>query len=230
MFEKFTDRARKVMSLARQESQKLNSDMIGTEHVLLGLASEEGGVAHKALKLLGIDETNLRKELEKRLKAEPGGSGVMLGQVPYTPRARRMIEHAWEEACRMKSVYIDTGHLLLGLILETEGIAANLLKDIGITIERARGAVGDVLSQAGQGPVEDPKPKTQGRCIIVHLFEKITSLFHESKVLVVNGETYLVGPSIKVEGVAQDRIQKVAAAIAEQHGCKIFIVDMMPSN
>jgi ATP-dependent Clp protease ATP-binding subunit ClpC len=94
MVEKFTDRGRKVMSLARQEAQRLNSDMIGTEHVLLGLASEEGGVAHKALKVLGIDEAALRKDLERRIK--PAAPLGMLGQMPFTPRAKRMIELAGE--------------------------------------------------------------------------------------------------------------------------------------
>ncbi len=225
MFEKFTDRGRKVMSLARQEAQRLNSDMIGTEHVLLGLASEEGGVAHKALKVLGIDEAALRKEIERRIK--PAAPSGMLGQMPFTPRAKRMIELAGEEASRMKSEWIDTGHLLLGIIREDEGIAGILLKDVGVTIDRARGAVGDVL---GQGSSEEAKPKSHGRCILVHLFEKIQSKFHESRVLVVNGETYLYGPSIRIDGVMQDKIEKVAAAIAEQHGCRVFQVDIMPEN
>ena len=113
MFEKFTERARKVMSLARQEAQRLNSEFIGTEHILLGIIQEGGGVAAKVLKNLNVDLKRIRQEIEKLITPSTSPT-VTLGQLPFSPRAKRVIELAGEAASSLGHDVIGTEHLLLG--------------------------------------------------------------------------------------------------------------------
>src|SRR5881227_4089918 len=114
MYERFTDRARKVMQLANQEAQRFNHEYIGTEHILLGLVKEGSGVAANVLKNLDIDLKKIRLEVEKLVKAGP--SMVTMGQLPFTPRAKKVLELSVEEASNLGHNYIGTEHLLLGLI------------------------------------------------------------------------------------------------------------------
>ena len=130
MFEKFTERARKVMSLARGEAQRLNSEFIGTEHILLGIIQEGGGVAAKVLKNLNIDMRRIRQEVEKLVS--PGSSTIQLGQIPFSPRAKRVIELSGEAAAALGHDIIGTEHLLLGLLKEQEGVAAQVLMNLGM--------------------------------------------------------------------------------------------------
>src|SRR5690349_14434574 len=119
MFEKFTERARKVMSLARQEAMRLGSGFISTEHILLGILQEGEGVAAKVLKHLHIDHKRARQEVERLLS--PGDSAeIRLGQLPFSPRSKRTIELAGESAASLGHDVIGTEHLLLGLIQEKE--------------------------------------------------------------------------------------------------------------
>ena len=133
MFDRFTDRARKVMGLARQEAQRLGHDYIGTEHVLLGLIQEGNGVASDVLKSLDIDLKKIRQEVEKLVS--PGNTMVTMGQLPFTPRAKKVLELALEEAQNLGHNYIGTEHLLLGLIRENEGIAAQVLMNLNVKLE-----------------------------------------------------------------------------------------------
>ena len=143
MFDRFTDRAKKVMNLARQEAQRFNHEYLGTEHILLGLVQEGSGVAANVLKNMSIDLTKIRAEVEKIVKTGP--SMVTMGQLPFTPRAKKVLELSMEEASNLGHNYIGTEHLLLGLIKENEGIAAQVLMNLGVKLEDVRDEVLDVL-------------------------------------------------------------------------------------
>src|SRR3990172_592572 len=144
MFEKFTERARKVMSLARQEAQRLNSEFIGTEHILLGIIQEGGGVAAKVLKNLNVDLKRIRQEIEKLITPSTSPT-VTLGQLPFSPRAKRVIELAGDAASQLGHDVIGTEHLLLGLLKENEGIAAQVLTNLGLKLDEVRDTVLDCL-------------------------------------------------------------------------------------
>jgi ATP-dependent Clp protease ATP-binding subunit ClpC len=155
MFEKFTERARKVMSLARQEAQRLNSEFIGTEHILLGIIQEGGGVAAKVLKNLNVDLKRIRQEIEKLITPSTSPT-VTLGQLPFSPRAKRVIELAGEAASQLGHDVIGTEHLLLGLLKENEGIAAQVLTNLGLKLDEVRDMVLEVLgADVGQQDVDD---------------------------------------------------------------------------
>jgi ATP-dependent Clp protease ATP-binding subunit ClpC len=153
MFDRFTDRARKVMGLARQEAQRFNHDYIGTEHILLGLVQEGSGVAASVLKNLDIDLKKIRHEVEKLVS-----SGTTMGssqQLPFTPRAKKVLELSLEEASNLGHTYIGTEHLLLGLIRENEGIAAQVLRNLKVKLEDVREEVLELLGA-------DPQEQEQG--------------------------------------------------------------------
>ena len=143
MFDRFTDRARKVMGLARQEAQRLNHEYIGTEHILLGLVQEGSGVAANVLKNLDVDMRKVRAEVEKLVKTGP--SMVTMGQLPFTPRAKKVLELALEEASNLGHNYIGTEHILLGLIKEQDGKAAKVLTNLDVQLEQVRNEILDFL-------------------------------------------------------------------------------------
>ena len=143
MFDRFTDRAKKVMSFARQEAMKFNHEYIGTEHILLGLVQEGSGVAANVLKNMTIDLEKIRHEVEKIVKTGP--SMVTMGQLPFTPRAKKVLELSLEEASQLSHNYIGTEHLLLGLIRENEGIAAQVLMNLGVKLDEVREEVLEFL-------------------------------------------------------------------------------------
>ncbi len=151
MFERFTDRARKVMALANQEAQRFNHDYIGTEHILLGLVKEGSGVGANVLKNLGVDLRKVRLEVEKLVKSGP--EMVTMGKLPQTPRAKRVIEYAIEEARNLNHNYVGTEHLLLGLLREQDGVAAQVLMNLGLKLEDVREEVLNLLG-AGVEPEE----------------------------------------------------------------------------
>jgi len=136
MFDKFTERAKKVINLAREEAGRLGHDYIGTEHILLGLIREGGGVAAAVLENLGLDLERVKLEVEKSITM--GGGTLTLGEVPFTPRAKRVLELAVEEAQALGHNYIGTEHLLLGLIREGEGVASKVLEQFNLRIDKVR--------------------------------------------------------------------------------------------
>ena len=150
MFDRFTDRAKKVMNLARQEAQRFNHEYLGTEHVLLGLVQEGSGVAANVLRNMQIDLAKIRAEVEKLVKTGP--SMVTMGQLPFTPRAKKVLELSVEEAGNLGHNYIGTEHLLLGLIKENEGIAAKVLTNLSVKLEDVRE---EVLEFLGAEPGEE---------------------------------------------------------------------------
>ena len=156
MFERFTDRARKVMALANQEAQRFNHEYIGTEHILLGLVKEGSGVGANVLKNLDVDLRKVRLEVEKLVKSGP--DMVTMGKLPQTPRAKKVIEYAIEEARNLNHNYVGTEHLLLGLLREHDGVAAQVLMNLGLKLEEVRE---EVLNLLGAG-VENEEPAAPG--------------------------------------------------------------------
>ncbi len=157
MFERFTDRARKVMALANQEAQRFNHEYIGTEHILLGLVKEGSGVGANVLKNLDVDLRKVRLEVEKLVKAGP--EMVTMGKLPQTPRAKKVIEYAIEEARNLNHNYVGTEHLLLGLLREHDGVAAQVLMNLGLKLEEVRE---EVLNLLGAGAESEGEAATAG--------------------------------------------------------------------
>ena len=152
MYERFTDRARKVMQLANQEAQRFNHEYIGTEHILLGLVKEGSGVAANVLKQLDVDLRKIRMEVEKIVQSGP--DMVTMGKLPQTPRAKKVIEYSMEEARNLGHNYVGTEHILLGLLREEEGVAAQVLRNLGLKLEEVREEVLNLLGhgmEAGEG-------------------------------------------------------------------------------
>ncbi len=153
MFERFTDRARKVMALANQEAQRFNHEYIGTEHILLGLVKEGSGVGANVLKNLGVDLRKVRLEVEKLVKSGP--DIVTMGKLPQTPRAKKVIEFAIEEARNLNHNYVGTEHLLLGLLREHDGVAAQVLMNLGLKLEEVREEVLNLLGAGVESPEQE---------------------------------------------------------------------------
>ena len=156
MFERLTDRARKVMALANQEAQRFNHEYIGTEHILLGLVKEGSGVGANVLKNLGIDLRKVRLEVEKLVKSGP--EMVTMGKLPQTPRAKKVIEYAIEEARNLNHNYVGTEHLLLGLLREHDGVAAQVLLNLGLKLEEVREEVLNLLGAGVENEEQGGQP------------------------------------------------------------------------
>ncbi|MDH4333919.1 MAG: ATP-dependent Clp protease ATP-binding subunit [Chloroflexota bacterium] len=154
-FDKFTDRARKVLTLAQDEAQRFNHNYIGTEHLLLGLVREGEGVAARVLENMNVELSKVRTAVEFIIGR---GDRPVVGEVGLTPRAKRVIELAIDEARRLGHNYIGTEHLLLGLVREGEGIAAGVLESLGVNLDKVRHQVIHVLSQ---GTAASPTPETK---------------------------------------------------------------------
>jgi len=154
-FDKFTDRARKVLTLAQDEAQRFNHNYIGTEHILLGLVREGEGVAARVLENMNVELPKVRTAVEFIIGR---GDRPVVGEVGLTPRAKRVIELAIDEARRLGHNYIGTEHLLLGLVREGEGIAAGVLESLGVNLDKVRHEVIRVLSQSSSaGPAQETK-------------------------------------------------------------------------
>ena len=149
MYERFTDRARKVMQLANQEAQRFNHEYIGTEHMLLGLVKEGTGVAANVLKNLDVDLRKIRLEVEKLVQSGP--EMITMGKLPQTPRAKKVIEYSMEEARNLNHNFVGTEHILLGLLREQEGVAAQVLMNLGLKLEEVREEVLNLLGNGLEG-------------------------------------------------------------------------------
>jgi len=160
VFNRFTERARKVIVLAKEEARRFNHDYIGTEHLLLGLIREGEGVAAAVLQKLGLSLESIRLEVEKLV--QPGPTTQIQGDVPFTPRSKKALELAAEEARALGHNYIGTEHLLLGLIREGEGVASQVLLNLGLDLNRVRSEIMELLGSAtpGFGTQAQSKSKT----------------------------------------------------------------------
>ena len=147
-FEKFSERARRVLSLAQEEAQRFNHNYIGTEHILLGLVRETEGVAARVLSGLGVDLSKVRSAVEFIIGR---GEKPAQGEIGLTPRAKKVVELAVDEARRMNHTYIGTEHLLIGLLREGEGVAAGVLESLGVTLEKVRTETHRILSNSTTG-------------------------------------------------------------------------------
>ena len=148
MFNRFTERSRRVVILAQEEAKRFNHDYIGTEHILLGLIREGEGVAAAVLQHLGLSSDQIRLEVEKLVQIGP--STIVSGDLPFTPKAKKVIELAMDEARNLGHTYIGTEHLLLGLI-QDEGVAQQVLQSLGLEPGKVRQTVKDLL-QTGTKP------------------------------------------------------------------------------
>lgn len=164
MFERFTEKAIKVIMLAQEEARRLGHNFVGTEQVLLGLIGEGTGIAAKTLKSMGVNLKDARVEVEKIIGR---GSGFVAVEIPFTPRAKRVLELSWDEARQLGHNYIGTEHLLLGLIREGEGVAARVLENLGVDLNKIRSNVVKMLGEtkpqtvsAGSSSSSSGKAKT----------------------------------------------------------------------
>ena len=187
MFERFTERARKVMALANQEAQRFNHEYIGTEHILLGLVKEGSGVGANVLKNLGVDLHKVRIEVEKLVKTGP--DMVTMGKLPQTPRAKKVIEYSIEEARNLNHNYVGTEHLLLGLLREPNGVAGQVLMNLGLKLEEVREEVLVLLGAgvepdeiASAGPGQAPQRRGKSKTPALDSFGRdLTELAREAK-------------------------------------------------
>ena len=157
-FEKFSERARRVLSLAQEEAQRFNHNYIGTEHILLGLVRETEGVAARVLSGLSVDLTKVRSAVEFIIGR---GERPAQGEIGLTPRAKKVVELAVDEARRMNHTYIGTEHLLIGLLREGEGVAAGVLESLGVNLEKVRAETHRILSNSGGGSSSSSRSSTR---------------------------------------------------------------------
>ena len=199
MFNRFTERARKVIILAKEEARRFNHDYIGTEHILLGLIREGEGVASTVLQKLGLSLENIRLEIEKLV--QPGPTTQIIGDIPFTPRAKKALELAAEEARSLGHNYIGTEHLLLGLIREGEGIASQVLLNLGLELNTVRSEVMELLGSAlpgGQGIPLGGGQQAKSKTPALDAFGRdLTTLAKENKLDPV------IGRSREIERVIQ---------------------------
>ncbi|MGH7556906.1 MAG: ATP-dependent Clp protease ATP-binding subunit [Gemmatimonadota bacterium] len=175
----FTDRVRKVLSMAREEATRLHHDYVGTEHILLGLIREGEGVAAAILTNLNVDLDELRERIEERV--DLGKSDMTADEVPYTTRAKKVLEFSVAEARSLKHSYVGTEHLLLGLLREEKGIAAQVLEDVGVTIEMARNETirllgGELSSMESGGQTSRSSEKKSKTPALDHFCRDLTEL------------------------------------------------------
>ena len=150
MAKRFTENAQKIILIAQEEAKRLNHDYVGTEHILLGLCAIEGTVSNKILTSLGVSFRKVRLEIEKMVGI--GDTIMLLGEIPFTPRAKKVLELSVEESQQLNAQYIGTEHILLGLIREEEGMAGKILSNLGLTLPLVRDTV---LNFIGDGKAND---------------------------------------------------------------------------
>ncbi|MGA8040706.1 MAG: Clp protease N-terminal domain-containing protein, partial [Acidimicrobiia bacterium] len=194
MFERFTDRARRVVVLAQEEARLLNHNYIGTEHILLGLLNEGEGIAAQALESLDIDLASVREEVVKIIGQ---GQQSPSGHIPFTPRAKKVLELSLREALQLGHNYIGTEHILLGLIREGEGVAAQVLQQLGAELQKVRQTVIQLLSGPGSGEQHAAEPagtggresSSSGSTVLDQFGRNYTQLARERKLDPVIGRT-----------------------------------------
>ena len=197
MFNRFTERARKVIILAKEEARRFNHDYIGTEHILLGLIREGEGVAAAVLQKMGVSLENIRLEVEKLV--QPGPTTQIIGDIPFTPRAKKALELAAEEARSLGHNYIGTEHLLLGLIREGEGIASQVLMNLGMDLNSVRNEVMELLGSALPGMNQPGAQGAKTKTPALDAFGRdLTALARENKLDPVIDRTHEIERVIQV--------------------------------
>ena len=211
-FGTFTERARKVLSLAQEEAQRFNHNYIGTEHLLLGLVREGDGVAANVLRNLGVELNKVRSTVEFIIGR---GDRIVLGDIGLTPRAKKVIELAVDEARRLNHHYIGTEHLLLGMVREKEGIAAGVLESLGVNLEKVRRETIQIINQGSSSdPAEreaPPRPMAGTSSLPALSVERLTTINAEMQ------QTFRVGDRDPDEllDAAQGRAYSLARSMSE---------------
>ena len=197
MFNRFTERARKVLVLAKEEARRVNHDYIGTEHILLGLVREGEGVACAVLQNLGVDLERLRIEIEKLISA--GSVGSVLGDIPFTPRSKKALELAVEEARGLNHNYIGTEHILLGLLREEEGVASQVLFSAGVDLKGVRKEISTLLGGGAQ-----PQPSAGANSQTASKTPALDSFGRDLAKLTKDGKLDpVIGRKVEIERVIQ---------------------------
>src|SRR5215468_4624217 len=238
-FDKFTDRARKVLTLAQDEAQRFNHNYIGTEHLLLGLVREGEGVAARVLENMNVELAKVRTAVEFIIGR---GDRPVVGEVGLTPRAKRVIELAIDEARRLGHNYIGTEHLLLGLVREGEGIAAGVLESLGVNLDKVRHEVIRVLSQSSSaGPAQETKrasknnpaligePGVGKTAIAEGLAHRIVAgdvpdILLNKRVLTLDIGTLVAGT--KYRGEFEERLKKIIEELRNTNDAILFIDEL----
>ncbi len=196
MFERFTERARRVLQLAQEEAKRLGHDYLGTEHILLALVREGEGVAAEVLNNLGVNLEVIRIEVEKQVSA--GGDMLTIGEVPFTPHSKKVLELAVEEARALHHNYIGTEHLLLGLIREGESVGAKVLTALGVNLDKVRDGVIKLLGGAISSTIPGAPGQKKTNTPVLDAFSRnLTELAKEDKLDPV------VGRKDEIERVTQ---------------------------
>jgi ATP-dependent Clp protease ATP-binding subunit ClpC len=221
MFERFTDRARQVVALAQDEARRLNHNYLGTEHLLLGLVREGDGVAAKALKSLGISLEAVRQEVEEIIGQ---GQQAPAGRIPFTPRAKKVLQLSQREALALGRNDIGTEHILLGLIREGEGVAAQVLLLLGADVHRVRQQVIQLLAgfqdkdepKSGRAARRSGKAGRRQRGLLPEILGRVESIDSQLSAI---GQQVGAGPEVGDldQQIAQARRDKEAAAGAEDY-------------
>jgi ATP-dependent Clp protease ATP-binding subunit ClpC len=218
-FDRFTKRARRVLSLAQEEAQRLNHNYIGTEHLLLGLVREENGVAVRVLRELGVDPRQIRERVERTVGR---GQRALYGKLSLTPRTKRVIELAVDEARRLGHHYIGTEHLLLGLVREGEGVAVDVLKGLGVSLDKVRSQTARVMMESASQPASAQSESNKQTPLIDQLGTDLTTQAAEGKLDPV------IGRQLEIERVIQilsRRTKNNPALIGEPGVGKTAIVE-----
>jgi len=209
-FEKFTERAKKVLTLAQEEAERSHHSYIGTEHLLLGLLREGEGLAAHVLANLGVDIDGVRKVLESVVGQN---ERIVIQQIIPTSRVKQVIELSFKESRRMGHNYVGTEHVLLGLMMEGEGIAARVLQNLGVTLEKVRAEI-ERLEVTGteERPEPPPLPYKVGQRVLVHDLDPPHRLW-EGRVTIVDGKRYELSvsghPGNEVVSAAENLIHPI---------------------
>jgi ATP-dependent Clp protease ATP-binding subunit ClpC len=218
-FDRFTKRARRVLSLAQEEAQRLNHNYIGTEHLLLGLIREENGVAVRVLRELGVDPRQIRERVERTVGR---GQRASYGKLSLTPRTKRVIELAVDEARRLGHHYIGTEHLLLGLVREGEGVAVDVLKGLDVSLDKVRSQTARVMMESASQPMNARGESNKQTPLVDQLGTDLTTQASEGKLDPV------IGRQLEIERVIQilsRRTKNNPALIGEPGVGKTAIVE-----
>ena len=208
MMNNFTPRAQQVLALARKEADRFNHNYVGTEHLLLGLIKLGQGVAVNVLTKLGLDLETVRLQVEQQVGSGP--ETKMVGNIPYTPRVKKVLALASKEAKALNHSYVGTEHILLGLIHEGEGVAAKALESLGISLDAVRGQVEEIIGQGGSAPSGHIPFTPRAKKVLELSLREALQLGHNY----IGTEHILLGLIREGEGVAAQVLVKLGADLS----------------